>query len=141
MTAMMVAPSRGMAGTRADSIAARVRSMPFCRRTAMPSATTMALSTIMPRAMTSAPSDMRCKSISNMAMSMKLTRIVTMRAVPMITPMRSPMVKAMMTSTISTASAKLMRKSLTALLTTSDIQCTRCSSIPIGNRSMSPSMD
>ena len=41
----------------------------------MLSTTTMALSTIMPMAMTSAPNDMRCRSIFSTAMKMKVPRI------------------------------------------------------------------
>ena len=72
----------------------------------MPSATTMALSTIMPSAMTSAPRDMRCRSMPNIAIRMKVPRIVTISAVPMITPMRQPMARVSTTSTMADGLAR-----------------------------------
>ena len=130
---MIVAPSKGMAGPLAASMAAFLRSMPFLIRTAIPSDTTIALSTIMPMAIINAPSDMRCKSIPIMAMGMNVARMVRTRAVPMIIPIRRPDGITSTARTMATASAKLIIKPLMDSLTSSDCQAMRVSSIPTGS--------
>ena len=123
MQATTVAPKSGMAAFEAASIAAFLRSMPCCTRTMMPSATTMALSTIMPMAIISAPSDTRCKSIPPMVITMKVPKMGKMSPVmPMIMPTRSPMDNASTTSTMATASIRLIIKSLMESATRSDCQ-------------------
>ena len=52
---------------------------------------------------------------------------------PIITPIRHPMARVKTSSTIPTASAKLIKNPLTASRTMSDCQCTRWTSIPIGS--------
>ena len=106
-------------------MAALFRSIPCCSRTDIPSATTMELSTIIPREMTSAPRDMRCRSIPKIAMNIKVARIVRTSPVPMTTPMRQPMASVSTARTMATASMRLMKKPFIDSATTSDIQWTR----------------
>ena len=124
MIAITVAPSRAQPGFAAASIAAWVRLMPCFRRTTIPSATTMALSTIIPSAITSAPRDTRCRSIFMAAMTMKVPRIVRISAPPMMTPIRQPMKIASTARTIRMASARLIMKALMAVVTRSLCQAT-----------------
>ena len=57
-----VPPRSGHIVLRTTAIAAEAGSSPRCTRTRVPSTTTMALSTSIPRAMMSAPREMRCMS-------------------------------------------------------------------------------
>ena len=63
---------------------------------------------------------------------MKLPRMVATRAMPITMPMRQPMASVSTTSTMATAWPKLTRKPFTASSTTSETQCTRCTSMPTG---------
>ena len=133
MLATRVAPSRGQAGCEAASSAACARSMPCCKRVEMPSATTIALSTIMPRAMTRAPSDTRCKSMAMPFITMNVPRMVMIRAQPMTRPIRHPMVRASTTRTMITASARLITNAPIDSRTRSDCQVNFSTPIPTGN--------
>ena len=57
----------------------------------MPSTTTIALSTSMPRAITSAPSEIRSRATFHGPMKMNVDRIVSARTAPMISALRRPM--------------------------------------------------
>ena len=103
MTAITVAPNSGIEGRVDASMAAFVRSMPCFKRTTIPSATTIALSTIIPNAITNAPNDILCKSMSKMAINTKVTRIVIRSAVPIITPIRQPIATVSINKTIAIA--------------------------------------
>ena len=60
---MAVPPSRAQMVLPTASRAASTGFIPASMRTSIPSATTMALSTSMPRAITRAPREIRCSSI------------------------------------------------------------------------------
>ncbi len=138
MTATTVAPSSGMEGWDAASIAALMRSMPFCKRTITPSATTIALSTIIPMAMMSAPSDMRCRSSPIRAMARNVTTITMTRPVrPTTRDDRSPMASHRTPITMATAWARLIRNDRIAVETWSDCQEMRSISIPWGRSAIS----
>ncbi len=96
----------------------------------------MELSTIIPSAITSAPRDMRSRSILKIAIKIKVANMVKINPVPMIIPMRMPMGMASTTSTMATASIRLTMKSLIAVLTKSDCQANLVISIPIGKCGM-----
>ena len=139
MTAITVAPSRGHAWPLAAATAALTRSVPRCMRTTMLSDTKQELSTIMPMAMISAPSDMRCRSMPNTAMAANVPRMMNISIEPMMRPIFSPLGMIKTTSTMPTAISKLSRNALIDSLTKSDCQAILCSSIPIGRSRVSSS--
>ena len=85
-----VAPRRGQAVWETVSIAASRRFMPALTRTRMPSVTTMALSTSIPRARIRAPREMFWRVMSMAPMKMKVPKMVRSRAAPMSAPLDSP---------------------------------------------------
>ena len=122
MIAITVAPNSGIDGWEAASMAAFLGSIPSFMRTTIPSATTMELSTIIPRAIIRAPRDMRCRSIPKIAIRIKLVRIVRISDDPMTTPIRHPMARVRTIRTMATASPKLIRNPFTAWFTMPDCQ-------------------
>ena len=99
----------------------------------MPSVTTIALSTIMPMAMISAPSETRCRSMPAMAITMNAPRIGnTSPLIPMMIPARSPMVNANRANTIATASRRLTMKARIDSVTWSDCHEMRSTLMPTG---------
>ena len=92
----------------------------------MLSTTTMALSTIMPIAMTSAPNDMRCRSIFSTAIKMKVPRITKTKPVmPTTSAGRNPIATQSTARTIKIAAIKFLTKSTIEWLTRSPCQATR----------------
>ena len=61
----------------------------------------------MPRAMTKAPNDMRCRSMPKTAISRKAATTVRISADPMTTPMRQPIGRVSTKRTITTAWSRL----------------------------------
>ncbi len=131
-TAMTVAPKSGHAVCFTTATAALVRSMPCWRRTSMPSTTTMALSTSMPSAMISAPSEIRSSVTPAADMKMKLPAIVRNSTKPMSRPLRRPMKNSSTTMTIATACSRLTTKLCTATCTLSDCREMTPNSMPRG---------
>ena len=78
----------------------------------------MALSTSMPMAMISAPSEIRSISMFNSPMNSRVPSTVSSRVLPTTTPMRQPMARHSTPITMATDMARLSRKSLMASLTT-----------------------
>ena len=74
--AMAVAPARGIAVCLTTAMAASLACSPRCMRIRMPSTTTMALSTSMPRAMIRAPREIRSRTTPFAARMMKLPAMV-----------------------------------------------------------------
>ena len=132
MMAMMVAPSKGMADCLTTSMAASRAFFFFCKPTRMPSTTTMALSTSMPRAMMRAPSEMRSRATPMRSRNRKDPRMVMVSTAPMSKPLRAPMKKSNTTMTMATASSKLTTKPLMAILTASDCRETTPTLMPSG---------
>ena len=89
--AMAVAPNSGTADCFTTSDAARFGSTPFSMRISIPSTTTMALSTSMPSAMISAPSEMRSRATPIGPRKMNVPAIVSRRMKPIRRPLRTPM--------------------------------------------------
>ena len=106
-TAMIVAPRSGHAVCLTTSSAALRLSMPCWKRINMPSTTTIALSTSMPSAIISAPSEIRSSSTPAMLIKMKLPQIVRNSTKPIRSPLRNPMKKSRTTMTIATAWSRL----------------------------------
>ncbi len=131
-TATTVAPSSGIAVCPTTSFAAVSPSVPCSIFTRIPSVTTIALSTSMPSAMTSAPSEMRSRMIPCICMMMNVPMIVTSRIEPMIVALRRPMNSISTTITIATASARLIRKPLIDWTTARDCNEMMLRSIPSG---------
>jgi hypothetical protein len=115
-----VPPSRGHWVACTTSTAARVRSSPFCSRTRIPSVTTMALSTSIPSAMISAPSEMRCMAIPSRCIAISVPATVSSRMAPTMRPLRRPMKSTSTRTTITTAATRLATKPSTAVRTASD---------------------
>ncbi len=98
----------------------------------MPSVTTMALSTSMPSAMISAPSEMRCIAMPAPYIAISVPATVSTSTAPMISPLRRPMKSSSTTTTMATAPARLATKLSTAARTESDWYDTTFSSMPTG---------
>ena len=115
---MTVAPSRGIWVLAAASSAAALLSRPRRIEICIPSATTMALSTSMPIAMISAPSEIRSISIENSAMKNSVPTTVSRSVDPTTTAARQPMKIPSTTTTMETDMARFTRKALEASSTT-----------------------
>ncbi len=101
----------------------------------------MALSTIIPMAIIKAPRDTRCRSMPHIDMMIKLARMANIRPVTPITiATRTPILKARITSTMTTACIRLTMKPLIDSSTRSDCHEMRCSSIPTGSDACSSSI-
>ncbi len=98
----------------------------------MPSVTTIALSTSMPSAMISAPSEMRCMAMPSIHIAISVPATVSTSTAPMISPLRRPMKSSSTTTTIATAATRLSTKPATAARTESDWKETTFSSMPTG---------
>ncbi len=79
-----VPPSSGHTVARTTAPAAGATASPFCSRTRMPSVTTIALSTSMPSAMISAPSEMRCIAMPSIHIAISVPATVSTSTAPMI---------------------------------------------------------
>ncbi len=86
---------------------------PRCTLTSVPSTTTMALSTSIPSAMISAPSEIRCMSSPYNNMPNSVPAMVTNRMPPIRMPDRSPMNTSKVPTTITSASTTFITKELT----------------------------
>ena len=139
-TATAVAPSRGMADCWATSIVASLACMPCFILMSVPSTTTMALSTSMPRAMISAPSDIRCNEISHGSMKINVAETVSTNTKPIIKPARRPIANNNTMITIATAWYRLMRKLSIAMVTERDCSEIMPNSMPSGILSVSSFM-
>ena len=107
-------------------------SIPRWNRISMPSTITIALSTSMPSAMISAPSDIRSRLTLAMLMKMKLPQIVRKRMNPISRPLRSPMKNSSTTITMATACKRLTTKLEIAVSTASDCIAITPNSMPSG---------
>ena len=85
----------------------------------MPSTMTMALSTSMPMARMNEASDTRCIDPSAMPSSRNDPMTMVARLMPMIMPLRNPIVSIRMATTISTDSTRFTRKVISASVTRS----------------------
>ena len=117
---MAVAPNSGKAVCPITSLAASRGSFPTCMRTRIPSVTTIALSTSMPRAMIRPPKEIRSRMIPFIPMMMKDPMIVVTSTPPMISPLRRPMKMRRTTITMATASIRLRIKPLIEATTACD---------------------
>jgi len=129
---MAVPPSSGMAVLPTTSMAACRGLTPLPMLMSMPSTTTMALSTSMPRAMIRAPREMRSRTTPCIFRKMKLPQIVKSRMNPISSPLRSPMNNRSTTITMTMASARLITKPLMAVVTASDCMEITPNSMPTG---------
>ena len=137
--AMSVAPSSGMAVLRPIAVIASRRGRPSLRSTRMPSTMTMALSTSIPMARMKAASETRCIVPSKSPrMRNEPTTIIT-RLMPMIMPLRKPIVSMRIATTMSTDSTRFTKKVVSASVTCSGWKKTLWHSMPAGNRSASSS--
>ena len=80
---------------------------------------TMELSTSMPMAMMNAPREMRCSVLPATRRMGKVMAMVSTRPVPMISPLRKPMVNISTMMTMRTDSSRFIMKPLTASFTLS----------------------
>ena len=97
---------------------------------------TMALSTSMPIATMNAPREMRCNVVPHTNNIGKERAMVSISPKPMMTPLRNPMVKTSTRITISTDSARLTMKELTASSTLSGWKKIFSVCMPAGIRSI-----
>ncbi len=98
----------------------------------MPSTTTMALSTSIPRAMIRAPREMRSSATPIGARKMNEPTIVSTRMKPIRSPERTPMKKSSTTMTINTACHRLVTNPAIAVVTAPDCRETMPISMPSG---------
>lgn len=117
--AIKVAPRSGMAVLLPMEVIASMRGLPRFRSIRMPSIITMALSTSIPIARIKAASDTRCMEPSIMPNNKNEPITVTIRLVPMITPLLKPMTSINIATTITTDSIRLMKKVARASVTRS----------------------
>ena len=117
--AIKVAPRSGMAVLLPMEVIASMRGLPRFRSIRMPSIITMALSTSIPIARINAASDTRCMEPSIMPNNKNEPITVTIRLVPMITPLLKPMTSINIATTITTDSIRLMKKVARASVTRS----------------------
>ena len=113
-----MAPRSGIWVFPAVSAAASREDLPPCMAICIPSATTMALSTSMPMAMISAPSEIRSISIAKTAMKNSVPTTVSNRVAPTTTEARQPMNSASTPTTMATDMARFTRKAFEASSTT-----------------------
>ena len=132
MMAITVAPSSGQMVWRTISTAASSFDIPRFMPTRMPSVTTMALSTSMPRAIISAPREIRCRSMASTFMTIKVPRMVSSSTPPISRPERTPMNTSNTAMTMAMASPRLSRKAPTELSTSWGWLYTVASSMPAG---------
>ena len=118
MMPMTVAPSSGTCVFFVASSAAAEPRLPCNIETCIPSATTMALSTSIPMAMISAPSEMRSISIEKIAMKNTVPITVSSSVAPTTTAARQPIASASTTTTMATEVARFSRKAFDASSTT-----------------------
>jgi hypothetical protein len=136
---MSVPVSIGNAVAVYACVAARKRSQPCSSFSAIISTAMIASSTSRPSAMMSAPSEMRCSSMSSRYMARKVSASTSGMHSATTKPVRMPSEKKLTTSTIATASKRLFLNSCTDSCTTrgwSDtawtctptgrLACTRC---------------
>ncbi len=116
-TAMKVAPSNGHMVCLTIALAASSLVWPRCRPIKMPSVMTIALSTSMPRAMISAPSEMRWSSMSFCSIRMNVPLQVRNSTIPISTPLLMPMKNNSTTMTMATAAIRFFRKLATEIST------------------------
>ena len=117
--AISVAPSSGIAVFRPMAVIASRRGFPSFRSIKMPSTITMALSTSIPMARMNAASDTRCIVPSAIPRIRNDPTTVTTRLMPMIIPLRKPIVSIRMATTITTDSIRFIRNVPSASLTRS----------------------
>jgi hypothetical protein len=115
-TVVRVLVSRGMERVFPASRAASRGSAPISMRVRMSSATTMPLSTSMPRAMIMEAMDMRCSSIPMAPMTTRPSSITRGTKEPTIMPVRSPRKSMTTTRTMTRVSTTLMTAPFTAFL-------------------------
>ena len=114
---MTVAASSGMAvEEQARRIATRLR-MPRCMFTSAASDTTMALSTSMPIAMMIAASDIRCRAIPCMCITISVAKMEKTSPLPIRMPFFTPMKKS---STATTVTTEIIRFRINPRLATAD---------------------
>ena len=106
--ATIVAASKGNAVCFITFEAASLGSIPLLSRTKIPSTTTIALSTSIPRAIINAPKETRSSITPKEFIKIKVARIVTKRTLPMIKPLRNPIKTNNTKTTIATASIKFI---------------------------------
>ena len=131
--ATTVAPSSGHAVCDTTSDAACLGSVPRCILISIPSTTTMALSTNIPSAMMSAPSETRSSARPFVPMRTNVPAMVSNRMNPMSKPLRSPMKINNTTMTIATAWMRLTMNPLMAAVTSRDWSEMMPNSIPSGS--------
>ena len=129
---MNVAPSSGTPVWLTTSFAAVMASMPCFIFMRMPSVTTMALSTSMPRAITRAPSEIRSRVIVNIPMKRKVPMMVTTNTKPIIRLLRNPIKIISTAITMATAWPRLIRKPSMAAVTATGCMAIVWSSMPSG---------
>ena len=131
-TATTVAPNNGMAVWPTMSLAAFMASMPCCMRIRMPSVTTMALSTSIPRAITSAPNEMRSRVMLPIFIKINVPKMVTAKIAPMIRPLRKPMETNSTSTTIAMEASRFCLKPSMAKVTAWDCSEMMLMSMPTG---------
>ena len=115
---MIVAPRSGYWVRDTDWIAAFFGVKPRRTPTTIPSAITMPLSTSMPIAIISAPSEMRCNSISSTHIISIVPMTVRNKTTPTTVPARQPMKRFRASMTVNTEIPRFLTKSLMACSTT-----------------------
>ncbi len=111
--AITVAPNNGHWVWDTICLAASKRVLPRRIPIKMPSVTTMALSTNIPRAIMSAPREMSCSSIPSTFITIKVPRIVSSKIRPINRPERNPINSRSTAITMAMDSIRLIKKPLT----------------------------
>ena len=117
--AIKVAPNRGIAVFLAILVKAAGLGIPRFKSTRIPSTITIALSTSIPIATIKAARETRCKVPSSKYRITKAPKTIMTRPVPIITPLRNPIVSINTRITTSTDSTRLIIKVPIASLTRS----------------------
>ncbi len=115
--ATIVAPNSGHIVCLTMSIAASVAVLPFCWPIRMPSTTTMALSTSIPKAMIRAPRLMRSSITPALSIGINVAKTVRIKMAPITKALRNPMANMSTPMTMTTASIRLMTKLSMAVTT------------------------
>jgi hypothetical protein len=100
----------------------------------------MASSTSRPRAITSAPSEMRCRSMPKMLMARKVIASTSGIDSATTVPVRQPRLRKDTASTITIASPRVLTKRLSEVLTICGWSNTVCTSMPTGRSCFRRSM-
>ena len=119
ITAIAVAPKRGIAVFLAGLVKASYLFSPFSRLVSVPSTTTMALSTSIPIAIMNEPRETLCISILTASIYIKVPSMERISPLPIIRPLLIPIVNKRTPTTTTTEAIRLLTNCPIAFVTRS----------------------